>query len=920
MQLRLLGPVELWAGDEAVDIGPAKRRAVLAALAVEAGRPVPIDTLVDRVWERETAPARARSVIYAHVSRLREALAGDPTMRIMRQPGGYVLLAPAGTIDLHHFTDLTRQARACERDDTARSCLLRQALDLWNGTALADIGGSWAARVREWYARQRIDVAAAWAEAGLRLHRPTAVLPELQALAAEEPLAEELIVTIMAALHAAGRDAEALSWYATTVRRLADELGTDPGPRLRRAHHAALRSTGDTAPEIGATAQPPPAVPGFVGRVDELAQLDALRRLRAETADATVIATVSGMAGVGKTSLAVHWAHRAARRFDGQLYVDLHGYDGVGRVEPVDAMRGFLEALGVAPDEVPGHPDQVATMWRTALAGRRILILLDNAHDSEHVRPLLPHSPGCLVVVTSRDQLTGLVVTEGARPVPLSPLSDDEAHELLEQRLGYERIAGEQDAMREIVASCGQLPLALAMVAGRAALHPRFPLTSIAAELAGAAGDVGALLDDTGTDLRLVLSWSYDGLGEDAARLFRLLGLHPAGEFSLAAAASLAGLDPPTTRRMLAQLSAASLVTEVAPGRYALHDLLRSYAADLVRSSRFAAEGESAVDRVLDHYVRAACAASQTLAPHRDPPRLPEPPAGVTYEPPGDYQAALRWFASSWPTLRRLVEQAVASERDVYTGPLAWALYTYFERVGLWQPQADVERLALMSAERLGDRAQQLQARRSLAAAYTLLGDYDLAAEHFFGALALAEQVGDGVPLGHVLYGIAWMYTTQEHVGEALGHARRALDQFRAVRHSSGEARCLNMIGWVLTQLGQAEQAVEHCEQALRIHDASGDTWCIAETWDTLGVAQHALRRDDDAIDSFRRSLRLCAELGDHFREAQTLDHLGDALAAAGDRGAARDSWARAAALLDELAHPDAAKLRQKLQDELQPL
>lgn len=669
-----------------------------------------------------------------------------------------------------------------------------------------------------------------------------------------------------------------------------------------------------------APAQLPPAVPGFVGRVDELAQLDALLRTSAETADVTVIATVSGMAGVGKTSLAVHWAHRAAGSFDGQLHVNLHGYDRAGRVEPVDAMRGFLEALGVGPDEVPGNPGQVAAMWHNALAGRRMLILLDNARDSDHVRPLLPRSPGCLVLVTSRDQLTSLVVSEGARPVPLSPLSGEEAHELLEQRLGYERIAGEQDAMRDIVARCAQLPLALAMVAGRAALHPRFPLSAIAAELAGAAGDVGALLDDTGIDLRQVLSWSYDGLGPDAARLFRLLGLHPAGEFSPAAAASLAGLDPATTRRTLAQLSGASLVTEPAPGRYMLHDLLRSYAADLVRSPRFAAERGSAVERLLDHYMRTACSASLVMAPHRDMPQLPEPLPGVTLEPPADEHTAVRWFATRWPTLRTLVEEAAATKRDAYTVPLAFALHTYFERAGLWGPQADVQRLALTSAQRLGNRVQQLQAGRGLAASYTYLGDYQRATEQYFATLALAEQVGDRLQLGHILYGIAWMYATQERIGEALDYARRALDQLRAAGSSAGEARCLNMIGWLLTQLGQAEQAVAHCERALQIHHANGDKWCIAETWDTLGVAQHVLRRDKDAIDNFRRSLRLCVELGDQFREAQTLDHLGDSLAATGDHAAARDSWARAAALLDELAHPDAAKLKRKLEDELQPL
>ena len=421
-----------------------------------------------------------------------------------------------------------------------------------------------------------------------------------------------------------------------------------------------------------------------------------------------------------------------------------------------------------------------------------------------------------------------------------------------------------------------------------------------------------------------MFSLSYDGLGADAARLFRLLGLLPAGEFSLHATASLGGLGLATTRRTLAELSAASLITELAPGRYALHDLLRTYAADLVCSPQSADERDGALDRALDHYMRAAYAASQALNPHRDPLQLPAPPPDTIAEPPVDYDGAMGWFATNWPALRALVEVAATTGRDAYTEPIAWAASTYFERAGLWQPQADVQHLALGSAQRIGDRLLQLQAQRSIAAAYALLGDFRIAAEHFRDALELAEQVDNGVLLGQVLYGTAWMHTMQEHIVEALDYARRALRQFRAMGHTSGEARCLNTIGWLLVQPGgadqadQADQAVAHCEHALRLHEASGDTYSTAETWDTLGVAQHALGHYGEAIESFRRSRVLCVELGDRFREAQTLAHLADSLAATGDRVAARDMWQRAATLFDELAHPDGAKIRQRLSDELQ--
>ena len=914
MQLRLLGPVELRAEDDVVAIGPAKRRAVLAALAVDAGRPVLLETLVDRVWD-ETAPARARAVLYAHVSRLRDVLGEDGQLRITRKPGGYLLEAQPDAVDLHRFTELTERSRDPRRDPAERIGLLREALDLWHGPPLADIRTGWAARLRERLERQRIDTAVEWAEAELRRGRPEAVLSELQALAAEHPMAEHLTATLMLALHAVGRDAQALSWYAVTARHLADELGVDPGSSLQQAHERVLRADVGAASPSAKPAQLPLEIDGFVGREEQLAQLDALLPDPGEPTAPVVIAAVSGMAGVGKTSFALHWAHRAADRFDGQLYVDLRGFDDSGRtVEPADAMRGFLDALGAGGDRGQEDVEQLAAMFRTALAGRRMLLVLDNARDSNQVRPMLPGAPGCMVVVTSRDQLSGLVVNEGAHPLQLPALPTDEARRLLESRIGAARVAAEPAAARDIIARCAQLPLALAIVAGRAAIHPHFALAAIAAELGSGSDDLDGLRgEDVGTDLRLVFSWSYDRLGEDAARLFRLLGLHPGEEFSVPAAASLAGLGRGPARRVLAELTGSSLVAEPAPGRYAIHDLLHAYAAELVASAESAQARAAALDRLLDHYLRSAHAASQSVNPHRDPIPLPAAPPGTTPEAPGGYADALEWFTANWRTLRALVELAVDTGRDLLTGPLAWAASTYFERQGLWQEQAAVHTLALVSAERLADVRRQLDARRSLAAAHTLLGNSEQADHNFFAALDLAGAAGDGVLLGHVQYGIAWMYTTQERSAEALEYAHLALAQFRKERHASGEARCLNAIGWQLAQLGQAEQAIEYGEQALRLHLASGDRYSTAETWDTLGVAQNILGRTDDAINSYRQALQLCVELGDRFREAETLVHLGDAFAAAGEIVSCRDAWQRAAEILERLGHPQAAHVSDKL-------
>jgi DNA-binding SARP family transcriptional activator len=524
VEFLLLGAMEWRRDGSVVDLGARKQRTVLATLLVHAGRPVPLETLIDNVWD-ERPPAEARNVVYAHIARIRRLLGGtQPT----RRAGGYLLDLPSDQVDLHRFRRLVDQARAAG-GDVERAVLLRTALDLWRGPPLVDLAGGWAGRVREVYTQRHLDAVAAWARAELRLGNGTALIGPLTELAGEHPLAESVTEMLMRALYASGRSADALACYTRIRRHLADALGVDPALELRRMQQRILRDEPDPAAPAAAhvPAQLPLEAPGFTGRVTELARLD--------TVPAAGVCVLSGPPGVGKTALAIHWAHRVAGRF----------------------------------------PDGVS--------GRRILVVLDDARDAEQVRPLLPGSPGCLAVVTSRDQLAGLLAAQGARWIAVGLPSAAEAHRILAGRLDPRQVAAEPSTVDELVARCDRLPLALAILAARAATRPGFPLAALLDQVPGLDAFAGP---DASTDLRAVLASSYRILGDPAARLFRLLGRHPGPHVTVAAAARLAGTTDRETRDGLAELCRAQLATEPVPGRYRLHPLIRCYAAELAVSHR----------------------------------------------------------------------------------------------------------------------------------------------------------------------------------------------------------------------------------------------------------------------------------------------------------------------------------------------
>jgi tetratricopeptide (TPR) repeat protein len=714
------------------------------------------------------------------------------------------------------------------------------------------------------------------------------------------------------ARHARDRDRVAHVSMSTAI----DEFWRPRHAVLEHAFRSAPRDTRSTPgrrPRWVSQHQLPGAVHHFAGRSHELETLSKL--IDQGEGRAVVISAIDGTAGIGKTALAVHWAHAVADRFpDGQLYVNLRGFDPTAPpLTAAEAVRGFLEALAVRPEQIPASPEAQVGLYRTLLSGRRVLVVLDNARDADQVRPLLPANPEAMAVVTSRNRLTSLVATDGAHLITLDLLSPAQSHELLARRLGRERAAREPEAIEELIDQCARLPLALAIVAARAAAHPELPLAVLAGELRQADARLDALdAGDAATDVRNVFSWSYRSVGPEAARLFRLLGLHPGPTCSRAAAASLAGRP---VGRELAELTRSHLLIEGPPGRYGFHDLLRVYAGELTRREDPAPMRQAARHRLLDHYVRTAVDAATLLNPVREPVTLAVAPPGAGSERLADRSAALAWFAAELPVLSGAVTLAIDEGFDEYACRLAWVVSAYLHLRGRWPERVAVLRSALVAAQRSGDRVWQARTHRDLTGAYAWLGRMDDSLVHSQRALDLYRELGDDAGRARTHRSICLLMERWGKLDQALEHARCSRDLFLGTDDRAGQAYAYNSVGWYHALVGSYEEAITECRQAITLLHDIGDRGGEATAWDSLGYAHHRLGHHDQAVPCYRRALDLLREVGDQYFEAPTLDHLGDTLYAVGDVAAARDAWRRALKILEELQPAEAAAVRAKLAD-----
>jgi tetratricopeptide (TPR) repeat protein/transcriptional regulator with XRE-family HTH domain len=672
-----------------------------------------------------------------------------------------------------------------------------------------------------------------------------------------------------------------------------------------------------------AAQQLPAAAPHFVGRAAELKALWSLVDKVPDKAPAVAIAVISGTAGVGKTTLAVHWAHQAAERFpDGQLYVNLGGFGpGASPMSPAEALRTCLDAFAVPAAQIPASLDSLAGLYRSVLYGRRVLVVLDNARDSAQVRPLLPGGAGCAAVITSRSHLTGLVAADGAQPIMLDVLTDAESRELLERRLGPERLAGEEAAAARLTTLCARLPLALSITAARAAALPEARLAVLASELDAAAASPGELdLLDTGdavTSIRAAFSWSYQSIGTDASRMFRLLGLHAGPDIGVPAAASLAGVRREQASDLLRSLARASLLTEQVPGRFAFHDLLRAYAAELVRTGDASGQ-RTAEHRMLDHYLHTAHAAAALSQLNREAVALRPPRPGSSPEQPADDESALAWLRAEYLNLRAAIAQAAAHGFDAHAWQLTCTLAPFVLRSGHWHQQewSTILDTALAAARRQGDLAGQALVHWELGMVRTRLGRYDDALGHLSRALDMYRQLGDGAGQAHVHIGLATMFDRRRAVPEAVRHAQRALDLYQAAGQRSGQAVALNATGFYASKAGDHQGALSRCQQALDLYRDIGSRPGEAATLDSLGYIHHQLGDHTQAIALYRSSLDLVRRLADRDAEAAVLTHLGDTHQAAGNPRGAREAWLQALAILDDTRDPGADELRARLRQD----
>ena len=965
VEFGLLGPLVVRNQGVTVPVARGKQRALLAALLLDAGHLLTTGQLVDVLWGA-APPVSARAALHNQVKRLRDALGETAGGLVRTLPGGYLIHLDHGELDVTRMQDLLTSAlRAARCGAWDQACAAASgAVLLWRGEPLADVDSQVLAYRIPQLTEVYLQAVETRLEAEVNLGRHAEAISELRRLTADQPFREHVHALLMLALYRCGRQGEALAAFHAVRTVLIEELGSEPGSDLKDLHRrilaadpgltmsgaehglllsvrsvATLPETAGRANEDGAQEhvawagsgrvqaevphQLPTGIRHFVGREEHLVTLAALLGEIGEPGPAVVISVIGGTAGVGKTALAVHWAHQVAEAFpDGQLYANLRGFDSSGLpVAAAVVVRDFLGALGVPPARIPADAEAQAALYRTVLASRRVLIVLDNARDADQVRLLLPGSPGCFVLVTSRARLVSLGACEGAHLLTLDLPSMSEARELLSRRLGAEMTAAEPEAVDELIRLCARLPLALGIVAARAAASPGISLVMLAAELGDTAGRLDMLEAGTrDSGVRAAFSWSCRALSAAAARLFQLLGVHPGPDISVAVAASLAAMPRSAVRSALHELAQAGLIAEHMPGRFALHDLLRIYAAEQAQADReVIGDGSSGVafSRLLSHYLVTGYAAALVINRNRLPITLPSAPPGVVAEEIKEHSQALAWYEAERQGIEAVIFAAAAAGQDLYAWQIAWTMVDFLDWRGYGRNNVAVQEIALAAVQRLGDSVGEAVARQTLSRAYANLGQLDEAREHLYRSLAIYRELDNRIGQGHAHMGLSVTLENQGRVFEALCQSRLALDMYRSGKDQPGEAAALNATGWCHALLGNYEEALNHSQQALPLHQTLGNQLGAAYTWDTLGYIHHHLGEYARAEVCYRSAVKLYRDVGVYYSTAETLVRLGDTYGEAGAIDAARNAWEQALAILRDLDQADTAEVQAKLADRL---
>lgn len=925
VELGLLGEVTARVDGQEVELGPAKLRCVLAALAVDVSRLVPAERLVERVWGAE-APRRGRRTLYSHISRLRQALSGIDAVTVVSRAGGYALEVdrPDDVIDLHRFRALRDQARVGVRAEEP----LTAALALWRGPALTGLDGEWAEAERDRLERERLAVRHDLTDTRLRLGQGAELLAELASLSGDQPLDERIAGQFLLALHQAGRTADALEHYRRLRELFVEDLGTDPGTALQDLHRRILAADPALSATTVRTSGPPvvplqlPAVPGrFTGRETALAELD--RALAGGPSPQTgsrataVISTIGGTGGIGKTWLALTWAHRNRHRFpDGQLWADLRGFSPGEPRQAADVLADFLVALGVDRDHQPQDPDARAALYRTHTAGRHMLVLLDNAATAAQVVPLLPGGDACTALITSRHRLPALISRHGAHPVHLDVLTGAEARALLHDALGDTRPAVAERAVTELIGLCGGFPLALGLIAARIRSDSGL-LDDIVDDLRELGLDA---LDSDSPDASLptVLSYSLRRLTEEQRTVFGLLGIAPGSDIALPAVIALTGLPETGARRTLAALEEASLVVRRPHGRYAMHDLVRSYAADTACTVPEEVR-RAALRRVVDFYLHTSYTGDRVLDPHRPAIRLDPPVPGARPCVLADTQEAFDWFDTEHPNL--LAAQSTAGTHRWYAAAwqLGWALFTFHDRRGHVHDQLAVALDAVAAGRHLDAPDVHVLTHRLAGMACAGLNHFTEAVEHLNQSLALAEHQGDLLNRGRNHRALAWTWRNAGNNHQALRHAVLALETHRLLGDPVEEAlsRCLTACYAAYT--GHYDRAAEDCEIGLRQCRRYGIQQGEAAILSTMGYIGHHTGHHHRAIRDYQAAMAMHRRLGDMCHVADVLAQIGHPHAALGHHDRARAVWQEALEMYVEQGRgKDATRVQRQLEESVQ--
>ena len=956
VEFGVLGPLQVNGGNLSL---AGKQRVVLAVLVLHANRVVPVDALIQAMWD-DVPPPTARATLQGYVKQLRQNAHLRVGERLITSSPGYLITVADGELDLDRFTGLCDRARSAADggDPRAASGLFGEALALWRGQPLADVPSAVLERTEvPRLAELRLRAVESQVEMDLRLGRHAELVAELRRLVSSEPLRERLYGQLMLALYRSGRRAEALQAFRDIDSKLHHELGIAAGPELRQLHQRILtadtslagfpaspgnpgpaadpESAGRVTLAAGPAAAEPPVVPAqlpadtvdFTGREEQVAMLCGLLATRPDRKrpGAVVISAVAGMGGIGKTALAVHVAHSLRERFpDGQLYVNLGG--ATNPLPPSEVIGRFLRDLGGTDAAAPAGEEERAARYRSLLADRRMLVVLDDARDAAQVRPLLPGSAGCAVIVTSRNILPEL---PGATPLGLGVLREDEALALFSSIVGTPRAAAEPHATSRLLACCAGLPLAIRIAGSRLASRPAWTVAQLAARLAGERDRLAELaVGDLA--VRASFAVSYGALragsvgvrefadragtgGADQARLFRLLGLPDMAELPLPAIAALAGEPAGQVAVALETLADASLLEAPSPDRFRLHDLLRSYAADLAGQTDSAGDRDAALGRLLRWYAERAVLTARVLSPGsliRSLIPVPSPGPAVTSDP----EQAHDWFETEQGNLVVAARQAAGLGLDNIAAQIAVAMFDFFQRAPYPENRPVVYEIGVASARKVGDDAVLSFLLTKLGTAYVESGRFAQAQACRSEALAASRRAGDKASEAVVLTGIVIDLLRQKRFAEGLEYLRSVLAIHTALGMERHVGITLNNMGYVLLGMKRPEEALEHLHQALALQQRIGERHALGATLASLGDVYLSLDRPQEAVEHYRRARS--AQHGtqlEHVDQADVLFGLATALARLGRDEEERDALLAALPILDRFDDPRAEEVRSRL-------